>query len=312
MDISHLAILALALLLGACSASSDPSMPRVGAATIPDVTVFLAQVRCADGNLEVAEPGCAGAAPQKASDAMLVRRFDWAPAGITPGYQASDSYAADRGNYYVATWSYPPFGPLVAANGDGGEIYVTDGTTVRIAATEDGGKIGVLQGFYGASCGGTGWIAFRNDAPTGRWATLVAQLNIRPVPSACPGKLNAAFTRYRLERVAFPFIIGGNRTTITLSTIIGEHYNAASIAQASAMERTFWTQGAGRTLWESWTTGTPAGADLATHCPGTTWSVAPAPGWALSDCRNSTNIVATDGSLTGDSYGYPPAGLALP
>jgi len=311
MNTCHGAVLALALLLVASSAADEPGRP-VGAPTIPDVTLFLAQMRCANGNLAVAEPGCAGPAPQKASDPMCARRFDWAPPRIAPGYQASDSYVADNGAYYVTTWSYPPFGPLVAANGDGGEIYVTDGTTVRIAATQDGGKIGVLQGFYGASCGGTGWIAFGNDAPTGDWATLVARLNIRPVPSACPATLNAAFTRYRLEAVAFPFIIGSSRTTITLPTIISEHYDAATIDRASAMERTFWTHGAGRTLWESWTTGTPAGVDLATRCPGTIWSVAPAPGWLLSDCRHSTNIVATDGALTGDSYGYPPARVALP
>jgi len=90
---------------------------------------------------------------------------------------------------------------------------------VRIAATEDGGQMHVVQGFYGAACGGTGWILFRNDAPSGRWATTVARLRGEPIPSPCQAN-RFALTRYRLEAVSLPFIIGGRRVDRTLPTVI--------------------------------------------------------------------------------------------
>ena len=277
-------------------------------ATLPDVRVFLAQNRCADGALAVAEPRCVGAAPQRARDAMRMRRRDW-PA--PDGYQIGDSYESDDGAYFVTVFSYAPFEAFIPEHGDGGELYVTDGTTVRIAATEDGGQMGVVQGFYGQGCGGTGWVLFRNDAPTGRWAELVAHLKGEPLGSACSAR-SSAYTRYRLETVALPFIIQGAPRTLTLPTVISEHFNAASLQRSSAMERSFMVQGVGRAIWEAWTKGPPAGRNLADRCPATAWSVAPAPGWTLSDCRVSTNLVAADGAMSGDGYGWPRPGLTLP
>lgn len=305
-----IAALAIASLASSQSCGSAHVHPQVIIPPMPgmDVASFLAQLRCPlDGNLEIAEPNCLGARPQVASDPMFMRRHDWpAPAG----YQIEDSFRSNDGSYDETTWAYPPFGPFIAANGDGGEVYVIDGGTVRISVTQDGGSP-YIQGFFGAGCGGTGWVLFRSDAPTGSWVSLVATLHDEPLRSSCSAA-NSAFTRYRLEQVAIPFVIGGSQQTLTLPTIISEHYNAALIARATAMERTFMARGVGRAVWEAWTTGAPSSRDTAVRCPGTSWSIRPAAGWVLSDCRYSTNLVTADGSLSGDTYGWPARGVVFP
>lgn len=298
-----------ALVLGSCGHVSTlpiPPPPAVGPVTIADATLFLAQVRCADGRLQIEEPACVDPTMQIAADALVSRRHDW-PAGVA--YQISDSWMIDR-NTFETTWSYPPFGPFSQSNGDGGELYTTDGITVRISATQDGGKP-YLQGFYGAGCGGTGWVLFRNDAPTGSWASLVASLTDYPIPSPCRAG-TPAFTRYRLESVTAPWIINGAVRMVTTPTVISEHFNAVDLASATALERSFFAAGIGRIVWEAWTTSPPVGAQLPARCPGTDWSTPPAPGWTLSDCRTSTNVQAADGSLTGTAFGWPQPGSVLP
>jgi len=294
----RLPITLAALSLAGCSRADTP----LGSRTIADPQAFLVQLRCPDGRLEVAEPNCPGAAPQRASDPMLMRRRDW-PA--SDGYVAQDAILGAYGPETL--WSFSPSGGFVAAHGDGGEVYVVDGATVRIALTQDGGKP-YLQGFYGAHCGGTGWVAFRTDAPTGRWAGLVAHLSDRRTPSFCLA-FSSAFTRYRLENVAAPWIVDGAVRTITQLTVIAEHYDRASIAEAHNMERSFFAKGAGRIIWEAWTTGKPTGSGLAARCPGTAWSTPPAAGWVLSDCRYATNLVAADGQMSGAAFGWPGAGV---
>jgi len=282
--------------LTGCGRAATP----IGPQTMPDPIDYLVQLRCPDGRLEVAEPDCPRAAPQRASDQMKMRRRDW-PA--PNGYVAQDAILGASGPETL--WSFAPFGRFEAARGDGGEVYVVDGQTVRIALTQDGGKP-YLQGFYGAHCGGTGWIAFRADAPTGRWASLVAQLSDGRVPSLCLA-FSSAFTRYRLETLAAPWIIDGAVRPITLPTVIAEHYDRGAIAEAHNMERSFFAKGVGRVIWEAWTTGKPTGAGLAARCPGTTWSTPPGAGWVLSDCRYATNLVAADGSQSGATFGWPGA-----
>jgi hypothetical protein len=286
----HGITIALCLALVGCATSHErlPPVPPPAAATMPDVRVFLAP------------PDVTAATP------LLRRRHDWPGAG----YQISDAFAAADGQSWITTWSYPPFGPFVEVNGDGGEVYVTDGTTVRIAATQDGGKP-YLQGFQGASCGGTGWVLFRNDAPTGSWAELVARLGGGDISAPCSAD-NPGLTRYRLEVVEIPFIEAGVRTSRTLPTVISEHFNNATLAKSTALERSFFAAGVGRVIWEAWTTSAATDPNLADRCPGTVWSTPPAPGWALVDCRTSTNVFDTDGSMSGEIFAWPPAGTILP
>jgi hypothetical protein len=171
--------------------------------------------------------------------------------------------------------------------------------------------MGVVQGFYGEACGGTGWVMFGADAVAGRWTSLVARLNGAPVGRPCSSD-NAAYTRYRLEQVSIPFLIAGTRVSHTLPTIISEHYDEASVAQAHAMERTFLAKGVGRAVWEAWSKDPPASQDTAERCPLTNWSAPPAPGWRLSDCRYATNLVADTGAMSGAAYAWPPRGVVLP
>jgi hypothetical protein len=290
---------ALLLLVPACASTESPRPP-----TIDDPIAYLVQARCPDGQLKVAEPACP-ARPQRAEDPMMVSRRDW-PAPT--GYMAQDAVIGPDGPETL--WDFTPFGPFDARKGDGGEVYVVDGASVRISITQDGGTP-YLQGFYGAGCGGTGWTAFRTDAPTGAWASLVARLSDGRVPGPCAA-WSRALTRYRLESVTAPWIILGRRAEVTLPTIISEHYDRGSLAAARNMERSFFARGVGRIIWEAWTRGAPASADTGIRCPGTAWSTPPAPGWALSDCRYATNLVAADGAMSGARFGWPPKVSPMP
>ncbi len=298
-----------ALLMGAAASPAWAQAPASGL----DPAAFLAEQRCSDGALEVAEPGCPGAAAQTGVLPMKMRRHDWPGRNAGPdGYQVEDSFVADDGQSFVTTMGFAPFGAFDVSRGDGGEVYVVDGAGARIAATQDGGQRGVVQGFYGAGCGGTGWILFGRDAPTGRWAEVVARLKGRPIPNDCMAN-SSALTRYRLETTAIPFLIDGKPVTVTRPTIISEHYNAPTLDRARAMERFFMVQGVGRAIWEAWTRegfGGPPGDDLDVRCPGTAWSTPPGPGWRLVDCRYATNIRPADG-FAGDDYNWPPD-LTLP
>lgn len=314
----HSAALAAALLISACSSGGSgsssgnpPAPPPAPAITIPDVTAYLSTSRCpGDGMPTALEPGCAGAAPQRASDPMLYRRADWS--GHADG-QIEDAYRSDDGTYFVNTFSYPPHGPFAAPNGDGGDVLVTDGTTVRISYTQNGAPNGgtVFGWWVGPNCGGTGWVLYDNKAPTGSWASEVASLAGSTDPAACPATLNPAYTQWRLETVAVPFLTGGpagaTQQTVSLPAIISEHYDGPSIALSTAMERVVMPLGLGRALWEAWSL-TPSSATFA--CPGIAgWNAAPTAGWSLQDRRCLTQIVT--GSVpptTGDLYQWPPAG----
>lgn len=306
----RIAFCAVMATLSACASAPKPE--SAGPATFNPAD-FLAQAVCPDGALRLVEPACA-ARPQKASDPLATGRFDWgAPAG-QPGYVMQAGFVADDGASYANIWSFgPPYGTLASLVGNGGEVYVVDGDTVRISVTQDGGKPSLLQGFYGAHCGGTGWVAFRDDAPTGRWATLTASLSDLPVPSACAAK-SQALTRYRLEQVTIPFVIAGAAVSETLPCVIGEHYNTGSMATASALERSFWCKGVGRAVWEAWSTSGPAPTanTVPARCPGASFSAAPAPGWYEQDCRFATRLVTPPSAMTGDGFGWPPTISAMP
>ncbi|MBV9859947.1 MAG: hypothetical protein JO038_07585 [Alphaproteobacteria bacterium] len=287
---------------GASAPHAAPQSPLAAvpasAATIADPLGFLVQTRCPNGGPPT---GCAAPARQRAADPMFYRRHDWpAPSG----YQTDDSVLRDDGKAVIDLFSFAPFEGFVAAHGDGGQIMVADSDTVRIAQTQDGGTPG-MQYFVGPNCGGTGWIAFRTDAPTGRYAALVATLSDRPDPNACPRRLAKAYTRYRLETIALPFIIGDARRDLTAPTVISEHYDRDTVERATAMERTYFAQGWGLVRWEAWTASGRAGSGLDRRCPPLAYSEAPAAGWRLADCRIWTNIAPADGSLSVDGVGWP-------
>ncbi len=283
--------------------AGEATAPAATPATaIVDVAGYLAQLRCGDGSLPLLSR-CGDARPQRAADRMLWRRADRGNPNPPGYYQVSDSVVADDGKSWITTWSYPPFGQFVAADGDGGEVYVREGNAVRIDRTQDGGRPG-MQYFVGTGCGGTGWIAFRDDAPTGRWATLVATLADRPRPDAC-GHLTRAFTRYRLETVTFPFIVAGRKLSVTLPTIISDHCNAGTLSACNALERSYFARGWGRLYWAAWGP-QPARVDLSSRCPPMPFDAPPVAGWHREDCRLTTQIITATGRLSVDRYGWPP------
>ena len=259
-----------ALLLAACSGHSSLLPVAPLPTTISDPGAFLAP--------DVPD--------------LTTRRHDWG--NLPDGYMISDSIVHTPGSLYATDWTFNPFWPFDAARGDGGEVYQISGDTVTISDTQDGGTPGI-QHFQGAECGWSGWVVFKTDAPTGSWASLVAKLNDKPAGSPCTSA-NPAFTRYRVESVAIPFLIGGVRQDITTPTVISEHYDDTTLDNSTDMERSFFAQGVGRVIWEAWSKNPHPGADLPERCPGTAYSVAPAPGWVFEDCRTNTNVQPAGGT----------------
>lgn len=246
----HLFCLFLLSALAACSGigGGGPVSPVGGtpapvpAPTIADPLAYL---------VEGVTPGDASN-PLRAGDAMTYRRQDFG------GYQDEDAYLLADG-MAVLDWSYPPFGPFVAANGDGGESYAVSGDAVSITATQDGGKPGV-QTF-------NGWVAFKTDA------AATPQCFVAPIK---------AYTCYSRQTVTFPKIGA-------VDTIVSDHYSTRNPASAPAMERSFWGLGWGRVAWQAWTRG-GAPVDPA-RCPDFGWNQPPRPGLVLSDCRENVTVV---------------------
>ena len=247
---------------------------------------------------------CAGALHAQSTAELARYRKRDLPAPT--GYQIGDCTLNADGSI-PCEFSYPPFGPFTVANGDGGELYVTDpnGTT-RVKETQDGSKMGVLQHFTGPECGADGWVSFRDDPPTGSWASTVARLNDTPT-ATCPTRLNKAFTRWRLENIPWTFYEGTSSLTVTLPTIISEHYGAATIEDARSLERFYYAKSAGRVRWSSWTKAAPTGSQLSVRCPAVAFDVAPDnAGWNLSDCRTWTAIEPAPAGWTAAMYSWPP------
>jgi hypothetical protein len=305
----------LLLLSGSADGESSAPTPRspsgVNQITISDVNDFLAQRVCVRNGIAVSlsplDPMCESR-PQRASDPLYFRRGDLGNPN-PPGYfQLSDSFVTDDGSAWGATWSYAPWGPRVIQNGDGGEIYVFDGTTVRIEMTMDGGVPGAMHYFVGPKCGGTGWVAFKNDAPTGSWAESLGGIAISDNdPNACP-TLGSNYTRYRLETLSWTIETDDGPQMITAPTIISEVYAAGPPGLSQEMERTFWVKRWGRIAWEPWAINREPVIDIATRCPDSPWPT-PGPRWVRYNCRFNTRLIQTDGSLSATSYGWPPPGF---
>lgn len=272
------ALLAMLFGLAGCSGpSGPPAPPPPGAQTINPME-YLIESRNPDGNTST---------PLHQADRLTYRRQDFG------GFQDEDAFLLRDGSA-ILTWSYPPFGPFDARHGDGGERYIIDGHTVRIDSTQDGGKPGV-QYFTGAACGGTGWVAFRDDADAS-WKQLTASLSNRPNPSACATRASS-LTRYTRQTVNFPKLGA-------LPTVIGEHYNTGDLNSASALERSFWAKGWGRLVWQAFRKPAPHNVDpnLPKRCPDFGYNSLP--GWTLVDCRVAVNVVPA-ADLTGAQEWQP-------
>lgn len=253
------------------STSPGPALPAVGARTIDDPLEYLVE-RGPDG------------ARLTVTDMLTARRHDWP---LPDGWEVSDSVLLPTGRV-LQTFSFRPWGPFNAANGDGGQILEVgaDGF-VRGLMTRDGGKP-YMQHFVGQGIGGTGWVFFGIDAPTGQWRELVALLSGEPSADARPATLSAAFTRYRRENVGFLFHPAGWQL---VDCIVSEHYDRETIDASQAMERSYFGRGFGLLRWEAWNRTPETPADLSDRYHPVDYSEAPGPGWFLEDARTYTNVV---------------------
>ena len=244
-----------------CVLAARPPSPPIPHLMITDPLIYLAQ------------------SPENSG------RHDWPP---PVGYAALE-IVRESGTRARQSWDFAPFGRYEPERGDGFQVTeVGNDGWVRFTSTRDGGTPWV-QHFVGQHCNGTGWIVFGTDAQAGRWRDVVATLQIAQDPATCPGSLNAAYTRYRLEPVTFPFAVKGESEMRTISTIISEHYNGRAIASAVSLERTYLGQGYGLIRWEAWGPEPPT-VDLSRRCTPVEWSVAPVAEWKLQDCRTYTVV----------------------
>lgn len=193
------------------------------------------------------------------------------------GYQRVAAFHTDA-TRAVLIWSYSPFGPFVAANGDGGETYELrpDGS-VYITSTQDGGKPGVVTQF------GDGWWAFDQyvpDCATGGW---------RNGPDGLGRACHQVIT------------LPGSPAPITADTIVSEHY--ALPGQTGPMERAFYAQGYGRLAWMSFNQPGCIAVDPARAPAISAFDSGPGP--AKCDERLNTNIVPASPGLSGVTFGWP-------
>ena len=264
--------LLLCLLGVGCSSNNNggnqnPS-PQPTTITIPDIMTYFVQSQQSGNGVALGW-----------SDPWLYKRYDFGH------YQVEQSYLRVDGVSAQTIWSYPPFGSFVAADGDGGEIYVQSPTggeagATYISETQDGVAPGIQQ--FGLNW----WVADQYIPPcVSGWQTSPDGLG-----RACEAT------------VTYPNDTGG---TIIADTIVSEHYDLPGLG--GKMERAYYGKGWGRLAWQAWGPSCPAQLDPARKPP-MSYDGPPAelPMWVQCDSRIVTNIVPADGSLSGANFGWPP------
>ena len=234
-------------------------------------------------------------APVSAATVLPYRKRDW------PG--AGDGMEQDAGQLpsgaVVNAFSTAPFGTLRLPD-DGGDIYAMLASGVVAALkTKDGG---VPADIY--FCGDY-WVLWGADVgPT--WHSTVTNIYQAPSASCRPVSRTApAYTRYIENTIDVPFR-GLQQGMRPLDTIVHEHYDGPTIAEAQNLERMYFGRSIiGRYRWEYWVpNGTPRRQLV---CPPLAYSAPPASGWVMVDCRMWTNLVpnTTHFSLATYGWGYP-------
>ena len=292
-----------------------------------DMVDFLAQSLCINSSgkptsqLPIID-NCPIMRPQRTDDQAIYRKRDW-PDTRAPGllaHQASDSVLAISGAEPVVEQTFD-FGDLPGRSfghfdkGDNGQVVMLTNGWADIVMTED--LTAGIQWFVGTGCkrsvvsGTPGWLLFNQNTPTGTWAHIIASTALDRSFSDCPQQFNQAFTRYRRERIVFPFrlVNGGNVTIITrpLDVMITDHFGgtAANPASNAHLERFYSARHFGLVRWERWDNGDndsfkPQRAklqhdmqdlDASGRCPAIAYSTAPGSSWYRVDCRTWTTIV---------------------
>jgi len=260
------------------------------AAQITDPARWLVQGHCIDGS---APHHCRSPAPQKITDPIFYSRHDWPPPA---GYSFSHSTIGSDSDL-VQNFRF-------ADGGFGGQALYIRGGTVIAYKTQDAGKTNTYY-FTGPSCGGTGWIMFDVDVAK-VWGERLATLGRSDDPASC-GTNYPAWTRTRRDDIAFPFTENGEPLSMTIDTIVSEHYDDRDPIAARLMERFYYGYDWGWLRWERWEkTGVPP-SDLPQRCPEVPLRGYPSgggDGWRMIDCRMWTNILPEDGERT-SQIGWP-------
>jgi hypothetical protein len=290
-----------------------PTYPILTAS--PPLANYFVQFRCGDGS-PLLSLNCYGG-PLTDVDVMIWRKCDWGSNGVDH-YQCSDDWVSTTNNTIYQSWSYSPWGPLVDANGDGGQRLRVDNYVASYDATH--AAAGPTQYLVGLGCGGDGWLIvdLHYGINVNSFIGRPARLAISASPGGCP-PMTAAWTQWLISIVGVPFR-GMFKDIAQMTTLVSEHYDMPTWQSSVNMERFFYSPTSfGWWRWESWCNQSngaclPDGANLEARCPqlGTPWNGArwasPTPDWHLRDCRHLTNIVPWTAKYSPASFGIALVG----
>jgi hypothetical protein len=283
---------------------------------------YLAQSVCLDQMgrpipLLPIDPACNNHRPQTSNDTATYRKHDFPdrsdPRAPLLGYQASDSVVKPDGSHIVVVQTFDfgdthrVFGRFDAGEGDGGQALLLVNGWATAAMTEDGGD--GVQYFVSDECRTSaklerhflGWLMFRSDVTQDRWRDQATNLNKARNPDDCPAHFNAAYTRYRMASLEFPFrVVDGNESLKSegypLDVIISEHYGGKTITTADHFERFYFAKNLGLIRWERWSRHRDMDEPAALfarsgRCPRLDMEETPDRDWRLVDCRTWTTMV---------------------
>jgi hypothetical protein len=321
LNVLRYALLPMLLLL------SWGSLPGIAQNQTEELIDYVVQSICVDDKGKPTralpiENDCTESRLQRSDDIATYRKHDWPNTLNDPkvvgGYQASDSVLERRASRMLVVQTFDfgtddrVFGRFDGGRGDGGQVLLFVGDWASFAMTEDGS--GGVQWFIGETCRSPvdqdarflSWLVFSKGVREGRWLGVVAKLNITGNPNVCPSRFSDAFTRYRMDRVEFPFRIIEGPFSVTLArrnlqVIVSEHYGGSNIATADHLERFYFAKSLGLVRWERWANGNlqqPQSARAAqrmlsqtARCPPIDQYGPPTQSWLLVDCRTWTSLV---------------------
>lgn len=343
-SVLSIALLVMASVFLAFRLTAAPQSAKPAAAlSVTDALDYLVQSACVDASgIPVdrlpLDPDCGQRRLLHETDPLHWRKHDWGESnGPVAGWQASDSVLAERSGVSFVDQTFDFGAPATDNSGqadafyrfdanDGGDAIMMIGDTASIFLTQDGGMPG-LQWFIGPGCAQPGigrylaWALFRTDV-SAEWQSIVRDMHYMPKDD-CPPRFNHALTRYRLVSEDFPFQRPGPngsaiRQTAMLSTVIAEHFDARTLANAHAMERFYYARFWGKVRWEAWSRDDRKSSQAAAlarsgRCAPLADSGAPDDGWQMVDCRMWTNIVVVPPQRIWRvrDFNWPPTDLLL-
>jgi hypothetical protein len=184
------------------------------------------------------------------------------------GYQRHDSFPVETEGLGTVVEHSFDFGNggrrfgVFDRGSDGGDVAVISADisfgAVSFGATEAGGDfnlwVGECRGDIEPGALRRSWLILEFDPnrPGPLRGQTVARLNaVRGDRAECPTRLNSALTRWHVA--PFAYRAGpGQGPTVTLTSLISDHYGGADRDTADHIERFYFTRELGGTRWERW------------------------------------------------------------